>query len=245
MFSKTEELQHSIDTSSAENMADTLRNIGASLSSKKDFATAVKWLKRAFEAINAQPLEHLSVEGLDSRLAICQDLIQGLLGMKTSESISEADDLVTYIEGEIGDKPIVLHWKLEVLQKSPIESSDPDTHASILRRMIRVFDSTDQTFRFLLHHIQAMRNRNLRLAGSLLDELLLQQGLPSGNREWLNKLVVCKVWLGTMEGTSSMKKAPRELFELLSTVLNSIGEPLGVEVAGAAQSVSLCILLDT
>lgn len=239
MFSKTEALNSHINPSSAENMADTLQKIGSSLILKNDFAMAVKWLRRAFEIINAQPMEQLSVEGLDTRLAICQDLIQSLLGVNNIESISEANDLVTYIEGEIGDKPIVLHWRLEILQKSPEDASDAETYASILRRMVRVFDSTEHTFQFLLYHIQELRNRSLRLAGSLLDEVLMQRVLPSSNIDWLNKLIVRKIWLTTMEDGSNGSKEVCHVFESLSIILDSIGEPLSAEVAGASQSVSL------
>lgn len=239
MFSKVKDLQQDMNIASAENMADTLQNIGSALHLTKDFPMAAKWLRRAFEVIDAPPLDRLSVEGLDSRLAICQDLVQALLGTGDTDAVYEANNLVTYIEGEIGDKPIVLHWRLEILQKTPDETSDSDSYASIIRQMIHVFDSTDQTFQFLLHHVQELRSRNTRLAGDLLNELILKRVLPACNIDWLDKSIVRKVWLSTMESGSSGKRAVRELSELLNRVMESIGRPLSAEVAGAAQSVSL------
>jgi hypothetical protein len=224
-------------------MADTFLNVGSSLLAKSDFAMAVKWLRRAFDVINAQPLDQLSVEGLDQRIAIIQNLIQSLIGVGETESVAEANELVAYIEGEIGDKPIVLHWRLDILQRTSGEASDPESHASTLRKLIKNFDSTEKSLQFLLHHIQKLQKNSQRLADSLLDELLLQRILPSANQNWIDKLVVHKVWFSTMESMSRGGDAVRRLFELLTTVSDSIERPLNPEVAGAAQSVSCFITL--
>lgn len=238
MFTKVETLKGELDAISAENMADTLRHIGADCSARGDCTMAVKWLKRGHEIINLQALDRLSVEGLDTRLAICQNLVQSLLGLGSPEGITEANDLVSYVESEIGDKPIVLHWRLEILQSSPDEVFDAETYASILRRMVRVFDFTNQTFHFLLHHIKELRNKSSRLSCALLDELLMQRVLRSENRGWLNKIIVRRVWMSTTDSDLPGSDTITNLINTLETIRATISQPLSPDVAGAVQSVS-------
>lgn len=235
MFSKTDSLRQNLEVSSAENMADTLQHIGADLSSAGDHNMALKWFKRASDLINSQNLDQLSMHGLELRLAICQGRVQSLLGVGSPDCLQEANDLVAYVESEVGDKPVVLHWQLEILQKSPDEVFDAEAYASILRRMIRCFDFSDGTFHFLLHHIKELRDKSSRLACGLLDELLKQHVLHSGNVAWINKAVVRRIWMATMgsESTESLTT----LHGLLDTIFDALSEPLAPDATGAAHSV--------
>ncbi|KAH8714206.1 meiosis protein SPO22/ZIP4 like-domain-containing protein [Ilyonectria robusta] len=234
MYSKAEPLRQHLDPSSAEHMADTLQHIGSDLSSKGDYAMALKWLRRAYEMINGQELERLSAEGLELRLAICHHLVQVLLAIGSPEHLREADDLVAYVESEIGDKPVVLHWKLEILQKSPSEVFDTDACASILRRMIRSIDFSDAALGFLLHSIKDLHDRNSRLTMGLLDELLLTRLLPSGNPDWIGKALVRRVWMSSMDPESS--NAATDLMGLLMRIPHDSGNLLDADVTIAAQS---------
>lgn len=241
MFTKAENLSQGLDAASAENLADIMRHIGAGCASKADFTMAIKWLKRAHCTINAQALDRLSAEGLDTRLAICRNLIQSFLGLGSAEAISEANDLVSYIEPEIGDKAIVLHWRLGILERLPEEVFDAETYASILRHMVRVFDFTEQTFHFLLHHIKELRNKNSPLACGLLDELLMQRVLRSKNIEWLNKIIVRRVWMTTKDTEQPSPDTIANLVGILDCVHTAIIESLSPDVAGAVQSVRLSL----
>ncbi|KAF7547940.1 hypothetical protein G7Z17_g7379 [Cylindrodendrum hubeiense] len=234
MYSKAEGLRHHLDAASAEHMADTLRHIGSDLSSKGDYPMALKWLRRAYELINGQELERLSAEGLELRLAICHHLVQVLLAIGSPEHLREADDLVAYVESEIGDKPVVLHWKLEILQKSPSEVFDIDACTSILRRMIRTIDLSDAVLGFLLHNIKELHDRSSRLTIGLLDELLLTRLLPAGKPDWIGKAVIRRVWMSTMEPESPT--AATDLMTLIARIPQGPSTSLNADVAIAAQS---------
>ncbi|PTB63793.1 SPO22-domain-containing protein [Trichoderma citrinoviride] len=203
MFGKIDALRPNLDSISAEIIADTLQHIGFDLASKGDHGMAVKWLKRAYDIINHQALDQLSAKGLELRLAICQGLVRGLLDVGSHVCVQEAQDLVEYIESEIGDKPLVLHWRLELLQWAPGEAFDVDAYSSILHRMVRSFDYSDASFYFLLHHIRSLGERSPRLARGLLDELLLQHVVSSKKSEWIGKVVVRRLWMVTT-GTADL-----------------------------------------
>ncbi|OTA08309.1 hypothetical protein A9Z42_0092510 [Trichoderma parareesei] len=242
MFGKIRDLQPTLDSLSAEIIADTLQHIGFDLASKGDHGMAVKWLKRAYNIINHQALDQLSAKGLELRLAICQGLVRGLLDVGSHVCVQEANDLIGYIESEIGDKPLVLHWRLELLQRLPGETFDVDAYSSILHRMVRSFDYSDASFCFLLHHIRRLKEKSPRLARGLLDELLLQHIVSSRKAEWIAKIVVRRIWMVTVDSTDASSDSDSaeiltDLQSLLDKVHDGLFEPLSSDIACAAHSV--------
>lgn len=235
MFNKAELLRPRLDASSAEAMADTLHHIAADLLARKDFDMALKWFKRAHDMLHAQGLDKLSMRGLDLRMAITHGRVQSLLASPSPGCLHEASDLVAYVESEMGDKPVVLHWQLEILQKSPAETFDAEAYSSVLRRMIRCFDFSDGTLDFLLHHTRHLRDKSPRLACALLDELTRQHLLQSGRAEWVDKAIVKRVWMETTQPASA--EGLESLRSLLDASQDALPEPLGPAPAGAAQSV--------
>ncbi|PHH75866.1 hypothetical protein CDD83_4348 [Cordyceps sp. RAO-2017] len=234
MYGKTEALRQNLQASSAEIMADTLRHIGADLSSKGNHTLALQWLRRAHELINAQSLDRLSVRGLELRLAICHGRVQSLIGVGSPESLREADDLVAYVESELGDRPIVLHWRLEILRQAPGELFDAEAYTSVLRRMVRCFDHSDDMFYFLLHQMAGLRDRSPRLACGLLDELLKQHVLQSANVAWINKAMARRAWMATAD--SDCEASLKTLRSLLDSALDGLSGPVKPDAAGAVHS---------
>ncbi|RFN41036.1 hypothetical protein FIE12Z_13002 [Fusarium flagelliforme] len=233
MYAKADDLLHLIDTSSAEQLADTFQHIGSELLSKEDHDMALKWLRRALDLVNSQGLERLSTEGLELRISIYHELIQTLLATGSQEHLEEADSLTSQVESEIGDKSIVLHWKLEIIHRYPGELFNSDACASIIRRMIRSFTLTDTGLGFLLHRIGELRTRGPRLAMGLMEELITKKLLPHGNVDWIGKAVVRRVWMGTMETDTLV--GVRNLTRLLDQLAQEIGQ-CHVEASAAALS---------
>lgn len=236
MYGKTRALRQSLPVASAEAMADTLQHIGDDLSSKGNHTLALQWFRRVHDLLDAQSLEQLSARGLELRLAICHGRVQSLLAQGSAASLHEASELVAYVESQMGDKPLVLHWRLEMLHKSPAEVFDAEAYTSILRRMIRCFDYSDETFRFLLQQMQTLRDRNEFLACGLLDEFIKLHVLPSANTAWINKAVVKRVWMATTQSTDSASLEP--LNELMEKTHDGLSGPLTPDAAGAIHSVS-------
>ena len=235
MYTKTEPLRPELDAVSAESVADTLHYIGADLFAKKDYAMAIKWSKRAYETLSMQQIDQLSVAGLELRLAVCDSLIRALLAAGSPSSVLEAADLVAYVESEVGDKPIVLHWRLDLIRKGPGESFDTDAYTSILRHMMRSFDFSEGAFQFLLHNITELRERSQALSRGLMDELLLHRAIQSGRADWTAKAIVRRVWMATMEDDPA--NAVQHLKICLDAVLEAGFEPADPDVTGACHSV--------
>ncbi|RGP64107.1 transcription factor [Fusarium longipes] len=239
MYKKSETLMQHIDSMSSERLADTFHCIGSELASKEDHDMALKWLQRALNLINAPGPERLSTEGLDLRISIYHELIQALLATNSEENLKEADNLASLVESEIGDKPIVLHWKLEIIQRSPGELSDTNACASILRRMIRSLPLSDLGLGFLLHSIGELRTRGPRLAIGLMEDLIIKKLIPCGNMDWMGKAIVRRVWMGTMEADTSV--GVEDLVRLLDQLTKEVGQ-CNVETSTAALSASHFLL---
>ncbi|KAF5532762.1 transcription factor [Fusarium napiforme] len=242
MYAKADDLLHNLDPTSAEHLADTFHGIGGDLLSRGDNEMALKWLRRALDLINDQALERLSTEGLELRISIHHELIQAFITTGSQDGLQEAENLVSHVESEIGDKPVVLHWRLEILQRSPSEVFNADACASILRRMIRSLDLSDAGLGFLLHGISELRMRGPRLAIGLMDELLLRKLMPSRNMGWIGKAIVRRVWMGTMEADASVSVA--DLTQTLDQLVQEAGQ-CDVEASTAALSKLIWKKLDT
>lgn len=224
-----------LDSNAAEMIASILQSIGAGFVQKKDCNMAIKWLGRAQEVITSQYIEDLSADGLELWLAIYQGLFQVYSEQGTSEALKEAENIVTMVENQLGDRPIVLHWRLDLLSKAPKEELHDSAYASILRRLIKAFDDSEATLHYIMHHITALWENSKKLSIALLDELLLQRVIPSGIQNHIAKALIRRIWFASMNKHS--ESAMQELSQILSDARDGLKVTVEPEIAGAAQSV--------
>ena len=236
MFRKAGDLLTNLDAALAENLADTFFDIGRSFLQKKEYRMAAKWLERAYEVIDGQDIEKLSRDGIELRLTILQAYIQALVGTKTRENLRKAEDLVAYIEAEMGDKPVLLLLRLELLQSVPGEEFDSLAYENILHRMVKSFNFTEEYFNFVLHHARWLHDRSASLGCSVMDDLIATRILPSEKSEWIERALVLRVFMATSQ--SGIAEDCIELGDLLARVKESLNEPIQPVAATAAQSVS-------
>ncbi|SPO03320.1 uncharacterized protein DNG_06002 [Cephalotrichum gorgonifer] len=188
MFRKAGDMLATLDSRAAENLADTFFDIGWDFLPKKEFQMAAKWLERAYEIIDGQDIEKLSRDGVELRLMILQAFIQALVGTKTQENLKKAEDCVAYVEAELGDKPVLLLLRLELLQNVPEEEFDPLAYENVLNRMVKSFNYTEEHFKFMLHHARWLYNRSAALGCSVMDGLMTTRILPSEKKQYFGEL---------------------------------------------------------
>ncbi|KAK1459982.1 hypothetical protein CMEL01_02981 [Colletotrichum melonis] len=232
MYSKGHLQPNALDPTSAEKMTEILFEIGKDLSKKEDFGMAVRWLERGYDIINAQDLSLLSRDAIELRLSVCQALIHALLGLGTPESSEKALDLVSFIESEIGEKPVVLLLRLELLQKAPAEIFDIEAYADILRRMVRSFNFSEAHFKLLVHHARKLHDKSPTLATSVVDGMLRGTIVSSGRGEWVERLVLLRIWMETTQRDGMM--AIEELMGVLVGVQDNLSKPFGASTAVGA-----------
>ncbi|KAI2632325.1 meiosis protein SPO22/ZIP4 like-domain-containing protein [Hypoxylon sp. NC1633] len=221
-------IQDHKDPASAENLTDTLFEIGKDLAAKKNFSLAGKWLERAFEFINSQQLEQLSREAVELRLAISQALIQAYLSTNTTDDFQKAENHVHYIEAEIGDKLVVLILKLELLLSSPAEIFDSNAYAEVLRRMIRSLDISESSFNLVIHHIRKLVDKSPSLASSVLDEFITSQVLSTQHDAWVERAIVLRTQMATMHRDTD------EIIQRLAALFDSVEANLERSLSAAS-----------
>ena len=218
-----------LGVSEAEVLADVLYEVGKDLAAKKDHTLAVKWLNRAYEALESQSLEILSREATELQLAIMQSLVSTYLELKTDEGRQNAERIVRYLASELGDKPVVLLLELELLGSPEDETFDTTAYGHVLRRMIRVFSPSDSYFKVVISHIRKLHGKNPRHACKLLDEFLPTLCL-SGHEDWVEKAVVHRVWM-------AQESDDPELVDEAGRVFSQLQQPLGADATMAALAV--------
>ncbi|OHE93556.1 hypothetical protein CORC01_11153 [Colletotrichum orchidophilum] len=220
------------DLAESEKMAEVLFEIGKDLSKKNDFAMAVRWLERGYDIINAHDLARLSRDAIELRLSVCQALIHALLGMNTPETSQKALGLVNYIESEIGDKPVVLLLRLDLLQRAPAEVFDVEAYADILRRMVRSFNFSEAHFKLLVHHARKLHDKSPTLATSVVDGMLRGTIFTSGRSEWAERLVLLRIWMETTQRNGM--RAIEELMGVLVGLQDNLSQAFGASTSVGA-----------
>jgi hypothetical protein len=230
MYGKLDRIRSFLEPESAEKLADVLYELGRGATVKSDFAMAVKWLDRASDLISNQNLERLSRQGIELRLAIQQGLVTALLGLCTTEGYERAQNLVNYIETEIGNNLVVSLLRLELLQKAPAEVFDGEAYADVLQRMIKTFNFSEPAFKLVTHHIRKLHDKSPFLGCSVLDDFVLAVR-HSECQDWVQKLVITRVWMTVNQ---------RDVVDTIETacrVLTRLEKPLGSDAAVTAQAV--------
>jgi hypothetical protein len=237
MFERADKLLKSIDPHSAEKLAEVLLEIGRDFAQKEDFKTAAKWLLRAYTILDLHNLENLSRNGVDLRLIILQHVVNALLKTDEPDDKQKAMEMISFLESEMGDMAVVLMLRVQLLDSSPPDEFDEEAYAQILFRVVACFNFSDTHFKWIMHHVKKLHERNKKLASRILDEFLVSKIITGNKVEWLERAVVLRVWMTTQSAD------PEDLSgidELLTEVHQTIDSSLQPVAAVAAQSVSRC-----
>ncbi|KAL2755292.1 hypothetical protein ACRALDRAFT_2105736, partial [Sodiomyces alcalophilus JCM 7366] len=232
MYNKTEELRRSLDRASAEHLAEVLFGMGKDLSIRKDYVTGAKWLDRAYEVINVPELDQLSRDGIELRLVIARTLVSALLHTGIPEDAKVASNVVEHMAVELGEKPVVLVLRLQLLQQAPPELFDEAVYADILTRMIRTFNFSDAFYKLIDHHIGKLYQRHPTLGCSAMDEWLKSQLVKSPRPEWMQRALLRRVSMATNQEDTG--EAIRSLGNLVTSLYGSLGKPVDSSTAVAA-----------
>lgn len=209
--------------------------MGKDLSIKKDYATASKWLDRAYEIINVPDLDSLSKDGLELRLAIARTLVNALLHTGIPEDFKVASNVVEHMTIELGERPVVLVLRLELLQQVPPELFDEAAYNEILMRMIRTFNFSDAFYKLIDHHIGKLYKRHPILGCSAMDEWLTSQLVKSPRHEWIQRALLRRIFMATNQEDTG--QVIRSLATLVANFYESWKGPMDSPTAVAAVTV--------
>lgn len=237
LFEQSMSSQHLFDPHTAESLADVLYEMGKDLLGRKEYRLASKWLERAYDALNQQELDKLSIDASELRVSIVQSLIKALLGSEGPEALERARSLVTLLEDELGDKLIVLLLKLELLCAPTPEPFDSSSYSDVLHRMTRTMFLNEGNFRLIMFHIRKLNDKSPSLACKALDEILTLRLLHAEELKdsWIGKTLVTRLYFTVNERDSP--DALQLLHDLFEVIMTNITRPLTSDAALAAHTV--------
>lgn len=234
MFAKIQDQWISVANEAVEALIDTILHIGVSLINDKNYSLSIKWHRRAYNLLHKVGADRLSDKGHNLRLSVIQTFIRCLLHSDTSDDMREADELISHVEAELGDKTYILHWRLEILQMSAEGNADTSSQASILRRMIMIMERSEDVFQLIMQHIRHLFRKNGQVGCALMDELILTKLLQFQKPQWIGKALLRRIWMATQEDTENETT-------VVSTLLSTIRDEAGLlngDICGAIHAVS-------
>ena len=223
-----------LEPSIAEQLADTLFEIGRDQLTKQRYKSALQWLDRAHDTLANQNPKDLSSDATEVRICIMHTTIGVLLKDRGEESISRAWNICHELEGETKNKIVI--WLLQ-LQLLGVDQSSAQNYYEVLDQVVRQVHLSDVNLATILHHAHELQRRNARLAHAVLTVLLSERLLAMDETAWVGKTLVMIVWnCSTSRDLGAMTDA---LEELLDKVVAKADSGLSTSATHAAQIVGI------
>lgn len=239
MYKSSRSSDRVFDPHTAESLADVLYEMGKDLLHSQQYPMAVKWLERAFEVLESQELDKLSMDASELRISIIQSSVKALLGLQEDASRAKALTLIDLIESETGDKLIVLLLKLELLSANTTETFDSNSYSDILQRMTRTISLGDSNFKLIMFHIRKLNDKSPSLACRALEDFMRLRILRMNREDWVEKVLVTRLWISI--GQRDSPEALSSLEEFFSMIAAN-SRPVSAMGTLAAHTVSLPLL---
>jgi len=237
MYTRSRSSERVFDPHTAESLADILYEMGKDLLETQQYSMAVKWLERAYEALESQELDRLSINASELRISIIQSSVKALLGLKDDSSLGKARNLVDLLQNETGDKLVVLLLKLELLSASTRETFDSNSYSDVLQRMTRIMSLSDTSFKLIMFHILKLNDKSPSLACKALEDLMRLRILNMDKDDWVEKVLVTRLWMSVTHRDSP--EALSSLEEFFIMVASNVNKPIGNTATAAAHTASL------
>lgn len=227
MFNKTISFGQYFDHNTSESLADVLYEMGKDMLGKPDYKMAIKWLGRAYEVLNGQELDKLSMDAGELRISIIQSGIRACISIKDKESIEQARRWLGLLEHELGDRLVVLLLKLEMLEIPTDDSFDCNAYSDVIQKMARSLALNDANFRLIMYYIRKLKEKSPSLACQALDELLDLRVLREDREEWIEKVLITRLWmtLGHRDDGETLEFLDKMFTKLQNNLTKPVGSP--------------------
>lgn len=230
MLAKIQVDAKELDPSSAEELADTLFEIGNSQVAESKWSDAIPWLEKAHDILAGQSLEVLSSDAGELQISIMHSMARALVNQRDHGSRTKAWNIIRELEIECGDRLAVLLLKLEGLALD----GDASVHdyCDVLQRIVRTVHLTDTNVKTIIHHVHELRSRSPPMAHTVLKTLLMERLLGAEEQKWVEKVLVTIIWNSTTSaGFLNTLNPLAELFDILEATPTSILSPSATHAA--------------
>jgi hypothetical protein len=133
---------NNLEPSSAEELADTLFEIGKSQVNESRWANAIPWLQKAQDVLAGQNLEALSSDAGELQISIMHSTARALIKEGDEGSRTKAWNIIRQLTIDCGDRLAVLLLKLDMLGTDPDQTTWPQDYCHVLQRIVRTVNLT-------------------------------------------------------------------------------------------------------
>lgn len=148
-------------------------------------------------------------------------------------ALEKAWNIANELDAGPSDKLVTLMLKLDLYEAT--SGSDVQEYCNVLSRVMRTIHMTEAAFKTTLQYIHKLRSKSAALAHTLLEQLLLERLLDTGNPEWVERLLVTIVW--NMTSSTGIVNPQNVLKNMLDTLLSSLPHSMGPSATHAVQAV--------
>ncbi|KAG7115783.1 hypothetical protein HYQ44_007525 [Verticillium longisporum] len=232
MYAKVEQLRASLDPTSAENLAEVLFDTGKRYLADNQFSMATRWLGRAYKVINTPALDGLSRRAAELRLILGGAFVNALLSTEEPQDFETASNIVQSISSEVGETPVVLVLRLEVLQRSRPGVFDKEAYATCILGLVRSFNHSESYYRLIEQHTWKLFQLDQDLGCNVTDEWLRTRIANSERDTWVERAVLRRLSMSVRQ--ISTPTALDSVTNVLVDVCALQGKPLTASTATAA-----------
>lgn len=241
MYKSSRSSEKVFDPHTAESLADVLYEMGKDLLGSQQYPMAVKWLERAFEVLEDQQLDRLSMDASELRISIIQSLVKALIGSQEASLLGKVRDLVDLLESETGDKMVVLLLRLELLSANTTETFDSNSYSDVLLRITRTMTLSETNFKLFMFHIRKLNDKSPSLACKALEDLMRLRILKTDREDWIEKVLITRLWISV--GQRDSPEALLSLDQFFAMIATNVNKSVSASATLAAHTVSLSLSL--
>lgn len=221
-----------LEAAVAEQLADTLCEIGRDQAKKQQYESAIQWLERAYDVFDIHDPKDLSIDAGALKSSISHCLVQALIKERCEENNLRAWNIIQELENEGGITVAISLLKLQVLVGDLSAAQD---YYDVLLHVVRQIHLSDVNVRTILHYVHELKRRSARLAHTMLVVIISERLLAMDEIFWVENTVITLVWNCTT--STDLGDMTYQLEELLNEIAAKSGPAFGASAIHAAQIV--------
>lgn len=235
-MAKLDHEKNVLEAAVAEQLADTLFEIGRDQAKKQQYQSALHWLERAHDVFVLHDPGDQSTDARALKNSIRHCLVHTSVKIGGEENIVRAWNIIHELENEEENTVAVLLLKLRVLTSNPSGAQD---YCDVLLQVVRQIHLSDVNVKTILHHVHEIKRRSAHLAHSVLTTFISERLLVMDEMSWIETTVITLVWNCTT--STDLGDMTDQLDGLLTKVAAGSNSAFGASATHAAQIVcTLC-----
>ncbi|KAI4158144.1 MAG: hypothetical protein L6R39_000529 [Caloplaca ligustica] len=229
-LAKLDHEKNVLEAAVAEQLADTLFEIGRDQAKKQQYQSALHWLERAHDVFVLHDPGDQSTDARALKNSIRHCLVHTSVKIGGEENIVRAWNIIHELENEEENTVAVLLLKLRVLTSNPSGAQD---YCDVLLQVVRQIHLSDVNVKTILHHVHEIKRRSAHLAHSVLTTFISERLLVMDEMSWIETTVITLVWNCTT--STDLGDMTDQLDGLLTKVAAGSNSAFGASATHAAQ----------